>query len=132
MDGVVEVRGGRIRGVQRQGYWSFSGVPYAGSPGGVGAAGGRPARPTAWTGVRECDRFGPIAPQIAGLIELSLGGEPDEHAGGLPDPQRLDAGARREPAAGDGLGPWRLVRLGLRGRAASTEVACCHARATSW
>ena len=44
------------------------------------AGGGRRARSAAWTGVRECDRFGPIAPQSPGLIELSLGGEPDEHS----------------------------------------------------
>jgi para-nitrobenzyl esterase len=79
MDGVVEVRSGRVRGVQRQGYWSFSGIPYAGSP-----AGSRrwrpPGPPEPWTGVRECDRFGPIAPQSPGVIEMSLGGEPDEHA----------------------------------------------------
>ena len=30
--------------------------------------------------MQECDRFGPIAPQSPGLIELSLGGEPDEHS----------------------------------------------------
>ena len=30
--------------------------------------------------MKECDRFGPIAPQSPGLIELSLGGEPDEHS----------------------------------------------------
>ena len=79
MDGVVEVRGGRIRGVQRHGQWSFSGIPYARSPAGAGRW--RPPGPVpGWTGIRECDRFGPIAPQSPGLIELSLGGEPDEQA----------------------------------------------------
>ena len=79
MDGMVEVRGGRIRGVQREGHWSFSGVPYAGSPEGGGRW--RPPGPVAgWTGVRECDRFGPDRPPVPGLIELSLGGEPDEHS----------------------------------------------------
>ena len=79
MDGVVEVRSGRLRGVRRHDHWSFSGVPYAASP-----AGPRrwrpPAPPEPWTGVRECDRFGPIAPQSPGLLEMSLGGEPDEHS----------------------------------------------------
>lgn len=79
MKGEVEVRGGRVRGVQRQGQWSFSGIPYASSPEGSGRW--RPPGPViGWTGVRECDRFGPIAPQSPGLVELSLGGEPDEQA----------------------------------------------------
>src|SRR5271170_5625321 len=79
MDGFVEVRGGRIRGVRRHGQWSFSGIPYASSPAGGGRW--RPPGPVAgWTGIRECDRFGPIAPQSPGLIEMSLGGEPDEQA----------------------------------------------------
>ncbi len=76
-DGVVEVRGGRIRGVKRRDLWTFSGVPYAGSP-----AGHRrwrpPAPPEPWTGIRECDRFTAIAPQTPGFVESSLGGEPDE------------------------------------------------------
>ncbi len=79
MDGVVEVQSGRIRGVERHGVWSFSGIPYAASP-----AGHRrwrpPAPPTPWTGIRECDRFAPVAPQTPGLVELSLGGEPDQQA----------------------------------------------------
>ena len=79
MDGVVEVRGGRVRGVLRHGQWSFSGIPYASSPAGAGRW--RPPGPVAgWTGIKECDRFGPIAPQSPGLIEMSLGGEPDEQA----------------------------------------------------
>ena len=79
MDGVVEVHGGRIRGVRRHDLWSFSGIPYAASP-----AGGRrwrpPADPPPWSGVRECDRFTPIAPQSPGLVEMSLGGEPEENS----------------------------------------------------
>jgi para-nitrobenzyl esterase len=79
VDGVVEVQGGRLRGVRRRGLWSFSGIPYAGS-----AAGARrwrpPEAPTPWTGVKECDRFGPIAPQVPGMVEMSLGGEPDDQS----------------------------------------------------
>ena len=78
-EGVVEVRGGRIRGVRRRDLWTFSGVPYAASP-----AGDRrwrpPVPPDPWTGVKECDRFTPIAPQAPGLVEMSLGGEPDEQS----------------------------------------------------
>jgi para-nitrobenzyl esterase len=79
VDGVVEVRSGRVRGVRRAGHWSFSGIPYAASP--AGARRWRPpAPPVPWSGVRECDQFGPIAPQSQGLIEMSLGGEPDERS----------------------------------------------------
>ncbi len=79
MSGVVEVEGGRVRGVRRSGTWSFSGIPYAASP-----AGSRrwrpPAPPAPWTGVRECDAFGPIAPQSPGMLEMSLAGAPDEQS----------------------------------------------------
>jgi para-nitrobenzyl esterase len=79
VNGVVEVEGGRIRGVQRHGSWSFSGIPYAAAP--TGPRRWRPpARPEPWAGVRECDAFGTIAPQSPGLIEMSLGGEPDEQS----------------------------------------------------
>jgi para-nitrobenzyl esterase len=77
MDGVVEVRGGRIQGVRRADLWTFSGVPYAGSP--AGEHRWRPPPPVEpWTGVRLCDHFTAIAPQSPGLVEMSLGGEPDE------------------------------------------------------
>ena len=75
MDGVVEVRGGRIRGVERHGVWTFSGVPYAASP--AGESRWRPPAPAVpWTGIRECDRFGPVAPQANGGLEAMLGAEP--------------------------------------------------------
>ena len=74
MDGVVEVRGGRVRGVERERVWSFSGVPYASSP-----AGGRrwrpPEPPEPWAGIRECDGFGPVAPQAQGFMDQALGGD---------------------------------------------------------
>lgn len=79
MDGVVEVQSGRLRGVRRRGHWSFSGIPYAGSP--SGSRRWRPPEvPLPWTGVKECDRFGPIAPQVPGMVEMSLGGEPDDQS----------------------------------------------------
>jgi para-nitrobenzyl esterase len=76
VDGVVEIQGGRIRGVRRNGLWVFSGVPYAGSTEGRGRW-RPPAPPRPWTGIREGAAFGPIAPQSPGLVELSLGGEPE-------------------------------------------------------
>jgi para-nitrobenzyl esterase len=78
-DGVVEVGGGRVRGVERNGVWSFSGVPFASA--GSGAQRWRPPGPvTPWAGVRECDAFGPVAPQAQGMLEQSLGGTPEPAA----------------------------------------------------
>ncbi len=75
MDGVVEVASGRLRGVERGGVWSFSGVPYAAPP--VGERRWRPpVPPEPWAGIRDCDRFGPVAPQGPGSVELALGGDP--------------------------------------------------------
>ena len=79
MDGVVEIRSGRVRGVRRHGLWSFSGIPYAAPPEGT-RRWRPPAAPEPWAGIRECDSFGPAAPQSPGLVEMSLGGEPDEHS----------------------------------------------------
>jgi para-nitrobenzyl esterase len=76
VNGVVEIRSGRIRGVARRGVWSFSGIPYASSP-----AGRRrwrpPAAPESWAGIRDCDRFAPVAPQTENLVELTLGRDPE-------------------------------------------------------
>ncbi len=79
MDGTVEVLGGRIRGIRRHDTWSFSGIPYAASP--TGSRRWRPpAPPEPWSGTRECDSFGPIAPQVPGMVEMSLGGAPEEQS----------------------------------------------------
>ena len=79
MDGTVETKAGRVRGVERNGVWSFSGVPFAAPP--TGERRWRPpVAPAPWDGVRLCDRFGPIAPQAAPIPGMSIGGEPDEHS----------------------------------------------------
>ena len=79
MDGIVEVGGGRVRGSERNGVWSFSGIPYAVPP--VGPLRWQPpveARP--WTGTKECHAFGPIAPQTPPIPGMSVGGAPDEQS----------------------------------------------------
>ncbi len=76
VEGVVEVTGGRLQGVHRAGVWSFSGVPYASAP--TGDRRWRPpVAPSPWTGVRECDAFGPIAPQMPPIAGMSVMGEPE-------------------------------------------------------
>jgi para-nitrobenzyl esterase len=79
MDGVVEVGGGRVRGVERSGVWSFSGIPYGASTAGEGRW-RPPAPPRPWAGVRDCDRFGPIAPQAPGTMETMLGAAPADYS----------------------------------------------------
>ncbi len=76
MEGVVEIEGGRVRGVHRHDHWSFAGIPYAASPAGP-ARFRPPGPPEPWTGIRPADRFGPVAPQAPGLIDVSLGGKPE-------------------------------------------------------
>lgn len=76
MDGVVEVAGGRLRGVERDGVWAFSGVPYARSP--QGRLRWRPPQPVEpWSGVRDAVEFGPIAPQPPPVPGLVIPGDPD-------------------------------------------------------
>ncbi len=79
MVGVVEVGGGRVRGVERNGVWVFSGVPFAASTAGDGRW-RPPAPPEPWSGVRVCDRFGPIAPQAPGSLETMLGAAPADYS----------------------------------------------------
>ncbi len=77
MDGVVDTDTGRVAGVLRSGVWSFSGIPYAAPP--TGRRRFRPPiGPEPWSGVRQCDAFGPIAPQPPPVGGLSMTGEPEE------------------------------------------------------
>ena len=78
MHGVVEVEGGRVSGVERRGIWSFSGIPYAASPAGTGRW-RPPAPPEPWSGVRHCERFGPVAPQEPTMTQV-FPGAPQEQS----------------------------------------------------
>jgi para-nitrobenzyl esterase len=79
VDGMVEVQGGLLSGRERHGIWSFSGIPYAAPP--VGPLRWHPPlAPEPWAGIRECDAFGPIAPQTPPIPGMSIGGAPDEQS----------------------------------------------------
>ncbi|HUC03951.1 MAG TPA: carboxylesterase/lipase family protein [Acidimicrobiales bacterium] len=84
MDKVVAVRGGRVRGVSRQGLWSFSGIPYARSPEGD-LRWRPPLEPEPWAEVRSAAEFGPIAPQPLPTGPLASPADP-----GANEPQSED------------------------------------------
>ena len=79
MEGIVEVQGGRLRGVERNGVWSFSGIPYAASPESH-LRWRPPVEGEPWAGTRECDAFSPSAPQAPMVAGMSLTPEPERHS----------------------------------------------------
>ena len=131
VDGVVEVRGGRVRGVQRHGSVVVLGNPLrrlAGRAAPLATAGA----PRPWTGIRVCDRFGPIAPQSPGLVELSLGGRARRAVRGLPQPSTSGPRGSTAAAGRSWSGSTAAPSSPGRGRAVSTEAACWPGRATWW
>lgn len=73
LSATVETAHGRVAGAAKDGVLRFNGIPFAKAP--VGKLRWRmpePAEP--WSGVRDCARFGAIAPQISGNAEAILGG----------------------------------------------------------
>ena len=73
----AQTRYGSVSGLVKDGIVRFNGIPYARPP--VGRLRWRaPEPPEAWTGTRDCTRFGAIAPQIQGAAEGLLGGTAGE------------------------------------------------------
>lgn len=63
--GIVRTKYGAMQGVTENGITAFCGVPYAKPP--VGALRWRaPEKPEPWDGVRVCDTYGKIPPQLPG------------------------------------------------------------------
>jgi len=73
---TVQVTGGEVRGVVKDGIASFKGIPFAAPP--VGELRWRAPQPVVpWEGVREADQFGPPPMQMA-LATLVYGSKPSE------------------------------------------------------
>ncbi|NLG56093.1 MAG: carboxylesterase family protein, partial [Rhodococcus sp.] len=59
----IDTESGTVRGYSRAGVRYWTGIPYGAPP--EGALRFRaPQRPTPWAGIRKCDGFGPLAPQL--------------------------------------------------------------------
>lgn len=79
MDGIVDVAGGRIQGIDRGGVWTYAGVPFAAPP--VGDLRWRPPQPVvSWAGVRPAMEFGPVARQSPPVPGMAIPGDPTEQS----------------------------------------------------
>ncbi|WP_339292329.1 carboxylesterase family protein [Paenibacillus sp. FSL W8-0187] len=59
---IVQILSGKVAGERLKGSYVFRGIPYAAPP--IGKRRFKPpAPPLSWPGVRQCNQFGPIAPQ---------------------------------------------------------------------
>lgn len=78
MTTIVETKEGTLQGVAHGNIVAFRGIPYAQPP--IGDLRFRPPRPAEpWTGVRDCDTFGFVAPQPQGQA-MAGQGTPEEQS----------------------------------------------------
>jgi para-nitrobenzyl esterase len=77
--GELNLAAGRVRGVQRDGLWTFSGIPYARAPEGE-LRWRAPQPPLRWNGVRDATAFGPMAPQPVAQPGITSPSDPDAAA----------------------------------------------------
>jgi para-nitrobenzyl esterase len=113
MDGVVNVTGGRIRGVRRSDLWSFSGIPYARSPEGeLRWCSPQPVEP--WIDIRDASAFGPISPQPMAVAGVTSPSDPDSAEPQSEDCLSLNVWTPELPD-GVALRPGRPVMVWIHG-----------------
>jgi para-nitrobenzyl esterase len=66
---VVDTTAGKVRGTVQAGIHSFKGVPYGASTAGANRF-MAPVKPTPWTGVRDCVRYGHQSPQNMSFTDV--------------------------------------------------------------
>ena len=131
---AIDTATGRVRGAMIEGVAAFKCIPYGAPTSGANRF-MPPRRPAPWAGVRDALDYTGHAPQT-GLrpprgpsSRISPARPTPRRSRGLPDAQRLVAGARRRrEAAGDGVVPRRRIRLRHRERRAPARLAPCQAR----
>src|SRR5579859_1777743 len=82
---IVQITAGKIRGSVQDRVNAFKGIPYGASTGDAGRF-MPPAKPQAWTGVRDALELGPASPQIPSrLVPESMAQQPATDASGTED-----------------------------------------------
>lgn len=141
---IVTTSAGQVSGRIVNRVYRYLGIPYAAPPVGE-AAFAAPAPPESWAGLRQCDDYGPTAPQvpypdpIAALLSnvIALGDTylnlnvwtPDPGAGGLPVMVWIHGGAftrgsnRMEMYAGDTFARDGVVCVGINYRLGTAGFA---------
>jgi len=73
---VVQTTHGKVRGVLKDGVYAFKGIPYGASTAGTNRF-MPPQKPQAWSSVRDCLQWGPMAPQRGSASEAANAGRSD-------------------------------------------------------
>src|SRR5579864_2898442 len=99
---VVTTNAGKIRGAMQDKVHAFKGVPYGASTEGAGRF-MPPAKPQAWSGVRDALELGPASPQVPStLIPESMAQQPKGDGAGSEDCLHLNVWT---PSVGGGKRP---------------------------
>ncbi len=113
---VATTKYGQVKGFVEDGISGFKGVRYGADTGKNRF--GPPAAPEPWTDVKDAIDYGASTPQNPRrrrrrTVQILASATRSAARRGLPLPQRLDTGGRRQETAGHGLVPRRRLQHGL-------------------